>query len=83
MKKIILGLLVALSALAWGDDSKVTEFYKKACDKQHGKSCFYLGAMYYKGKGVRQDYSKAKEYFGKACDLGSQDGCDEYRDLNN
>jgi hypothetical protein len=29
-----------------------------------------------------QNYTKAKEFFGKACDLGSQDGCDNYAKLN-
>ena len=33
------------------------------------------------GKGVRKDISKAKEYFGTACDLGSQDGCKEFARL--
>lgn len=28
------------------------------------------------------DDSKAKEYFGLACDAGSQEGCDKYRELN-
>lgn len=29
-----------------------------------------LGDMYYAGKGVRQDYQKAMEYYQKACDEG-------------
>ncbi|MGY6089488.1 tetratricopeptide repeat protein [Avibacterium paragallinarum] len=28
------------------------------------------------------DQSKAKVYFGEACDAGSQEGCDKYRELN-
>ncbi|MFZ7255405.1 tetratricopeptide repeat protein [Avibacterium avium] len=28
------------------------------------------------------DQSKAKLYFGEACDAGSQEGCDKYRELN-
>ena len=38
--------------------------------------------MYIKGEGVRQDIRMAKEYFGKACDNGFQEGCDLYRKLN-
>lgn len=35
------------------------------------------------GLGEREkDKSKAKDYFGKACDLRSQEGCDKYRELN-
>ena len=34
------------------------------------------------GEGVRQDYAKATEWFGKACVNGEQDSCDTYRKLN-
>ena len=29
-----------------------------------------------------QNKKTAKEYYGKACDFGCQEGCDEYRKLN-
>ena len=38
--------------------------------------------MYAKGKGVRQDYYKAKKLFKKACDLGHANGCKVYAILN-
>ncbi|WP_293731417.1 SEL1-like repeat protein [uncultured Actinobacillus sp.] len=38
--------------------------------------------MYYNGQGVRQDKSKAKYYWGLACDNGDQMGCDNYRKLS-
>ena len=38
--------------------------------------------MYANGEGVRQNYKIAKEWFGKACDNGLQQGCDAYRELN-
>lgn len=41
-----------------------------------------MGVQYEEGVGLRQDARKAKEYYGKACDLGYQDGCDEYKRLN-
>lgn len=41
-----------------------------------------LGVMYMNGFGIRQDKTKAKELFGMACDLGYQDGCDNYRLAN-
>lgn len=43
---------------------------------------FRLGGMYHKGLGVRQDFVQAKEWFGKSCDNGNQDGCDYYRKIN-
>ncbi|MGX3010086.1 Sel1 repeat protein [Helicobacter sp. 23-1044] len=38
--------------------------------------------MYGNGEGVPKNLSKAKEYFGKACDFGEQVGCDYYKKLN-
>lgn len=38
-------------------------------------SCNILGSLYNFGEGVRQDYSKAMQYYKKSCDLGSGDGC--------
>ena len=40
------------------------------------------GVMYESGQGLRQNHGTAKEYFGKACDLGDQKGCDFYKKLN-
>ncbi|EAW0606480.1 SEL1-like repeat protein [Campylobacter lari] len=37
--------------------------------------------MYALGKGVRKDTSKALEYFGKACDLKNDLGCQAYAKL--
>ena len=41
-----------------------------------------LGRMYVGGQGVIQNTQKAKKWLGKACDGGSQKGCDGYRILN-
>ena len=41
-----------------------------------------LGALYEEGYGVRQNNITAKELYGKACDMGSQFGCDRYARLN-
>jgi TPR repeat protein len=37
--------------------------------------------QYANGKGVKEDKSAAKEWFGKSCDNGIQEGCDKYREL--
>ena len=44
--------------------------------------CNNLGVLYAKGQGVRQSYTKAKELFGKACDMGYEKGCKNYAILN-
>ena len=37
--------------------------------------------MYYDGKGVKQNKRIAREYTERACNLGSQEGCDLYKNL--
>lgn len=38
--------------------------------------------MYNEGVGVSKNNSIAKEWFGKACDNGSSNGCKNFRSLN-
>ncbi|EAK0848600.1 sel1 repeat family protein, partial [Campylobacter lari] len=57
------------------------ELYQKACILNNGFGCSNLGLMYALGKGVRKDTSKALEYFGKACDLKNDLGCQAYARL--
>ena len=40
-----------------------------------GLGCSYLGEMYEEGKGVSKDYTKAKKFYKKACDMGEGVGC--------
>lgn len=51
-------------------------------DFSAGTGCSLLGALYFSGKGVRQNDTLAQEYFGKACDLGQEAACDLYRNYN-
>lgn len=65
------------------DYSTAKHLWEKACSQ--GKdvtSCYSLGYLYKEGLGVRQNKTKAKEYYGKVCDLGEQKGCDNYKLLN-
>ncbi len=64
------------------DYATARKWYEKAAAQGHAKAQNNLGAMYANGEGVRQDRRTAKEWFGKACDNGVQDGCDNYRILN-
>ena len=34
-----------------------------------------VGGLYKEGKGVKQDYQKASEYYKKACDLDDGESC--------
>lgn len=69
-------------AYDFGDFQKAAQLFQKACDGRYAKGCGSLGFLYEYGKGIRQNFSTAKEYYGKACDLGLQVGCDDYRKLN-
>ena len=62
--------------------TEAVPYCEKACNMNVGIGCFGLGVLYSFGGGVRQNKRTAKEYFGKTCDLGNQEGCDEYRRLN-
>ncbi|MGP5417551.1 hypothetical protein ACTXMT_12015 [Psychrobacter faecalis] len=43
---------------------------------------YYIGTMYEECDGVEQNIITAKEWFGKSCDSGNQDGCEQYRIIN-
>ena len=60
------------------DYFKAVEWYQKAAEQGYAKAQFILGLIFFEGK----NYSKAKEYFGLACDNKDQDGCDMYKMLN-
>ena len=64
------------------DKKSAMKYYSKACDGQKATACVALGFML-KENG---DLVNAKEYFGKACDiggLGGDRGCELYKELNN
>ena len=54
------------------------ELFKKSCNANYGLGCYNVGLMYEYGEGVRQKFSTAREYFGYACDLKVEDGCEAY-----
>lgn len=62
----------------YGKARKLTE---KGCELNNGTACYNLALGYHNGEGARQDYKQAKELYGKACDLGYQDGCEWYKKL--
>lgn len=58
---------------------------KKSCDEIEAQNsqigCFHLGYLHAQGKGTRQNSYLAKEYYGKACDMGHQVACNIYKDM--
>lgn len=54
----------------------------KSCEYGMVQNCLELGTAYTNGTNVEQNLTKAKEFFGKACDLRDLKGCDSYKILN-
>ena len=68
---LIASLMLSASALSPSDATAQTpEALQRGCDRGVAAACAYLGFMYAKGDGVRQDNSKAVELYTKACDGG-------------
>ena len=57
-------------------------WYEKAAAQGNAFAQVLLGYMYEQGNGVDENLITAKKWYGEACDGGFQDGCDEYRRLN-
>ena len=64
------------------DYFEAIKWYKIAAINGSADAQYKIGYMYLNGQGVRQDKSKATEYFGIACDNKNQKGCDMYKELN-
>lgn len=73
-----LGVLYAEGNEIKQDYQKAAEFLKKGCDGGYAMGCGNLGIVYAK----QRNYSTAKEYYGKACDLNLSLACDRYKELN-
>ena len=80
--QFILGSMYARGEGVPQDYSKSMQWLEKSANQGDANAQYALGVIYNNGLGVRQNTATAKEYFGKACDNGNQDGCDDYRMLN-
>ncbi|MBO8092775.1 MAG: sel1 repeat family protein [Prosthecochloris sp.] len=88
MKNLLISILAALALLIPATSytqtpaqQDVAELISMAESGNVGAQ-YTIGLKYDNGRGVKQDKRKEKEWFGKACDNGSQMGCDNYRKLN-
>lgn len=65
------------------DFDKARLLFKIGCHFDDAESCIYLGRLNEIGKGIWiPSRSKAMELYGKACNLGNSDGCENYARLN-
>lgn len=65
-----------------GNAYKAKELFQAGCNLNYDACCLELGFMYEYGEDIRQDKRRAKELYGKACDLGDKYSCYEYKRLN-
>ena len=77
-----LGVMYAKGRGVRQDYAEALRWYRQAAEQGYAEAQYNLGAMYFTGGGVRQDFHLSKEWFGKACDGGVQEGCNQYRYLN-
>jgi len=64
MKKLLL-----LMIFVFGLHAESITKLKKACDLNDSRECWALGGLYHFGQGVKKDYTKARKYYSKGCDL--------------
>lgn len=57
------------------------KWFNAAAEQKNAEAQYQLGKMFQNGWGTRQNNNTAKEWFGKACDNGSQAGCERYKAL--
>ena len=51
-------------------EKRFKNYYEKAADNGDANAQYYIGKLYYKGKGIEKDYKKAFEYLKKAAGRG-------------
>ena len=59
------------------------KFYSLSCEYGLPAACVFVATKYEEGVVITKDLAQAKEYYGKYCDLGFEEGCKEYKRLNN
>ncbi|EPB3104077.1 tetratricopeptide repeat protein, partial [Campylobacter jejuni] len=74
-----LGSLYDKGELVKASVKSALAFYSKSCTLGFSESCYLLGRY---NQLEKQDLTKAKRYFGMACDQKHQEACAAYKELN-
>ena len=71
MKHLFLILLASIQYILGANLSNLT----KHCNNGNMTACSILGDMYYVAEGVPQDYTKAQNFWRRACDMKEMNAC--------
>ncbi|EEG23038.1 Sel1 repeat [Eikenella corrodens] len=84
LTKLLVAALLALglNQTVCADDASDFRETLQLAEQGVAEAQYNLGVMYDNGQGVRQNFHLSKEWFGKVCDSGDQNGCDKYHSLN-
>ena len=63
-------LALGLNQAVWADDASDFRQTLQLAEQGYAKAQYNLGAMYYNGRGVRQDYAEAVRWYRKAAEQG-------------
>ncbi len=74
MKKNLFIILVFFGA-THNVNADTFEKTVQSCNSGKGMECLFVASWYMEGKKVKQDSSKAAEFFLKACEAGAAIGC--------
>lgn len=66
---------LAKSALGADDPAAAAALWQRACANGHARSCYQLGRLYERGRGVPRDLHFAAALYADACDGGDRYGC--------
>lgn len=59
-----------------GNSKDALKYWEESCNLNYSNACVGVGLMYAMNiKGITKDDKKSYDYYVKACDLGSSEGC--------
>lgn len=81
-QEALAGLYMFGSSDITKDPVEARKWYEMAAKQGSAKAYYSLGLIYNGGLGVEKNKSKAKSWFGQACNNGVDAGCDEYKKIS-
>ncbi len=67
-------VLLGIKSYEKQDFSKARKYFERACGLNNGRGCDALGRLYYYGRGVEKNLTRAAQFHSKACNLNNGDG---------